>query len=226
MSEDRRSDRQAPSIDQGRSASGDAREDGGHDATAQTVPLSGRGSTAIDDARTDEVRTDDVRTDDVRPDGTSGGPARLPRGARETGPAWVAPPRPGRSDTRPTAATRPAPRRKARLAITRVDPWSVFVLSLLVSIFLGIVLVVAVFVLYTLLSSLGVLDSVNGFAEDLQVIDPGASIVRQGQVLGVAAVLAAVDVVLLTVLATLGAFLYNVCASLTGGIEVALAERE
>jgi hypothetical protein len=110
--------------------------------------------------------------------------------------------------------------------VTRVDPWSVFVLSLLISIFLGIVLLVAVFVLYGLLDSLGVLDSVNSFAQDLQIIDAGQSVVSRGQVLTVAAVLAAVDVVLLTVLATLGAFLYNVCASLTGGVEVALAERE
>ena len=31
---------------------------------------------------------------------------------------------------------------------------------------------------------------------------------------------------LLTVLATLSAFLYNLCASLTGGVEVVLAERD
>ena len=34
------------------------------------------------------------------------------------------------------------------------------------------------------------------------------------------------DIVLLTVLATLGAFLYNLCAALTGGIEVTLTERD
>ena len=43
------------------------------------------------------------------------------------------------------------------------------------------------------------------------------------KLLGVTAVIAAVDVVLLTVLATLGAFLYNLCATFTGGIEVTLA---
>jgi hypothetical protein len=40
------------------------------------------------------------------------------------------------------------------------------------------------------------------------------------------AVVAAIDVVLLTALATLGAFLYNLCAALTGGIEVTLGDRE
>ncbi len=37
---------------------------------------------------------------------------------------------------------------------------------------------------------------------------------------------AVVDVVLLTAIATLGAFLYNMSAALLGGIEVTLAEDE
>ena len=36
--------------------------------------------------------------------------------------------------------------------------------------------------------------------------------------------IAAVDVVLLTAIATLGAFLYNMAAALLGGIDVTLAE--
>jgi len=36
--------------------------------------------------------------------------------------------------------------------------------------------------------------------------------------------IAAVDVVLLTAIATLGAFLYNMAAALLGGVEVTLAE--
>ncbi len=41
-----------------------------------------------------------------------------------------------------------------------------------------------------------------------------------------AAVLAALNVVLLTLLATLGSLLYNLCASFTGGIELTLGERD
>lgn len=136
----------------------------------------------------------------------------------------TSPPRPPRQDPR-AASQRPA-RRRAKLALTRVDPWSVFLLSLILSICLGIVLVVAVVVLYALVNSLGALDAVNDFAREIEILDEGQSLVSGGQVFGVAALLAAVDVVLLTVLATLGAFLYNVCASLTGGVEVVLGERE
>ncbi len=44
--------------------------------------------------------------------------------------------------------------------------------------------------------------------------------------IGGAALLGLVNVVLFTALATLGAFIYNVCADLVGGIELTLAEKE
>ncbi len=137
-----------------------------------------------------------------------------------------APVRPTRYDPRPPAPRPGANKRRARLSLSRIDPWSVFVLALLVSMFLGVVLLVAVLVLYSLLDSMGVLASLDTFARDLQIISAGQSVLGLGRVMFFAAVIAAVDVVLLTVLATLSAFLYNLCASLTGGVEVALAERD
>ena len=122
--------------------------------------------------------------------------------------------------------------RKARLTLKRIDPWSVFVLSLVVSLFLGVVVVVAAVVLQGTLSALGVVDSVNSFYAELtsdaaaEGGPPSAALLTTGRIVGGAALLAAVDVVLLTVLATLGAFLYNLCASFTGGVEVTLGERE
>ena len=87
-------------------------------------------------------------------------------------------------------------------------------------------LVLAVAVLYTALDTAGVLSSVDTFAKQLSLIEPDATLLGRDRVLLVAAVLAMVDVVLLTVLATLFAFLYNLCASFTGGFEVTLAEKE
>jgi len=45
-------------------------------------------------------------------------------------------------------------------------------------------------------------------------------------VLGTSMLIGAVNVVLFTALATLGAFIYNVCADLVGGIELTLAEKD
>lgn len=119
--------------------------------------------------------------------------------------------------------------RHARLVLHRVDPWSVFLFSFVASICLGVVLVVAVGTLYAVLSALGVLTSVNDLLAQVfgsGTGSTGGSYITAGRVLAGAGVLAAVDVVLLTVLATLAALLYNLCAALTGGLEVDLRERD
>lgn len=100
-----------------------------------------------------------------------------------------------------------------------------FVTSLVISVFVGIALVVAAVALDAVLGALGVKDSVNTLVNDLSP-DPTGPLLTTGRLVGGAALLAAVDVVLLTALATLGAFLYNLCASLTGGIEVSLSGQD
>ena len=123
----------------------------------------------------------------------------------------------------PIAASRPVKGRRARLALRRLDPWSVFVTSLLLSLFLAVVTIVAAFVLYGVLDQLGIPHSINKTASDVQ---GGGDVLTRSRFLGGAALIAAVNVVLLTGLATLGALLYNVCATFTGGLEVTLAERD
>ena len=150
-----------------------------------------------------------------------------------TGARRPVPPRPAarpesRSDARPAAARPAAPRaRRARLALRRIDPWSVFVFSLIASVFLGVALVVAVGALYAVLSALGVTGSLNQlFAEVTGASAATSPLLTGGRILGGAAVLAAVNVVLLTLLATLGSLLYNLCASFTGGLELTLGDRD
>lgn len=161
--------------------------------------------------------------------GTPGQPAQRPaqRGSVDRTTANA----PGGSSPRipPTAvagaaAPRPVVRsRRARLALRRIDPWSVFILSLLVSMFLGVVTIVAGFVLYAVLDTLGVPNSINTAVTEVR---GGAPPFTASRFVGIAALLAAVNIVLLTAMATLGALLYNICASFTGGIEVTLAEGE
>ena len=134
-------------------------------------------------------------------------------------------PRPAAPRTDEGAGRATGKARKARLALKRIDPWSVFVFSLIAALLLGIALVAAVAALYAVLDSLGVQSSVNElFAE---VVGEGSGPLITGRrVIGGAAVLAALNVVLLTLLATLGALLYNLCASFTGGLELTLGERD
>jgi hypothetical protein len=135
-----------------------------------------------------------------------------------------------RNATAPTAATQVArgPRR-ARLRLTRVDPWSVMKTAFLLSVALGIVMIVAVAIVWGVLSAAGVWDSVNRTVQDIVGNDSTSSFnikdyVGTARVLGFTMVVAVIDVVLLTAVATLGAFLYNMAAALIGGVEVTLAE--
>jgi hypothetical protein len=129
-------------------------------------------------------------------------------------------------------ATARGPRR-ARLRLKRIDPWSVMKFSFAVSIVLFIVMVVATTVLYIALDAMGVFDTVNDMLQMLMGTnsDSGAAptenfrITAKG-VIGAAALLGVVNMVLFTALATLGSFIYNVCADLVGGVELTLAERD
>ncbi|GAA1966532.1 DUF3566 domain-containing protein [Amycolatopsis minnesotensis] len=131
----------------------------------------------------------------------------------------------------PTALRRPGrgPRR-ASLQIKRFDPWSVLKLSLVLGVAMFFVWLVAVGVLYTVLDGMGVWDKLNGTYSSLVSGEggnaPSESLISAGRVFGIAAILGAINIVLVSALATVSAFIYNVSADLAGGLEVTLSERE
>jgi hypothetical protein len=118
--------------------------------------------------------------------------------------------------------------RRANLQVKRFDPWSVLKLSLVLGVALFFVWLVAVGALYAVLDGMGVWDKVNGISTDLLQGNEGSSqpLISAGRVFGIAAIVGAVNIVLFSALATVGAFVYNVSADLVGGLEVTLAERE
>ncbi|NYD39976.1 DUF3566 domain-containing protein [Nocardioides panaciterrulae] len=129
------------------------------------------------------------------------------------------------------AAAGRRPPRRARLRLTRLDPWSVMKTAFLLSIAFGVVTVVSVLMVWSVLGAAGVWDSINQTVQDVVGGQDSAGFDVQNylgtsRVLGFTILVAAVDVVLLTAIATLGAFLYNMAAALLGGIEVTLAEDE
>ncbi len=116
--------------------------------------------------------------------------------------------------------------RRARVYVTRLDPWSVAKAAFLLSLAIGIVIVVAVAVVFWTLDSTGALDAVSRTVDD--VLGTGGfdllTTLEFSRVLGLAAVIASVEIVLVSALATLFAFLYNISVGLTGGIEVVLSD--
>lgn len=120
--------------------------------------------------------------------------------------------------------------RKARLRVSRVDPWSVMKTAFLFSIAFAIIQFVTVWVVWSVIQSSGAFDSINKAVSDL-VSTPGSDNafhledwVNTHKVLGFTALLSAIDVVLMTALSTLFSFLYNLAATVIGGLEVTLAE--
>lgn len=120
--------------------------------------------------------------------------------------------------------------RRAHLRLVRIDPWSVMKTAFLLSVAFGVVTFVAVFMIWSVLGAAGVWEAINTTVASVVEGDTGTSTfdvtnyVGMSRVLGFTLLVSVIDVILLTAIATLGAFLYNMAAALLGGIEMTLAE--
>lgn len=118
---------------------------------------------------------------------------------------------------------------RASMQIRRVDPWSMLKVSLLLSVVLFFVWMIAVAFLYLVLGGMGVWSKLNSNVGDLLTSASGSSggeLVSSGTIFGGAALIGLVNIVLMTAGATLGAFIYNLTTDLVGGVEVTLADRD
>lgn len=118
-----------------------------------------------------------------------------------------------------------APRR-VDLAIARVDAWTVMKVSFLLSVAFGIAMVIATAVLWFMVDGMHVFSTIEEFLGTI-----GASkftslldYLRLPKVLSYATIAGVANVVLMTAVSTLGAMLYNVIASLVGGVKVSLMD--
>ncbi|MGP2440007.1 DUF3566 domain-containing protein [Streptomyces sp. JW3] len=131
-----------------------------------------------------------------------------------------------------TGAGRTTPRvRKARLRVAKADPWSVMKVSFLLSIALGVCTIVAATVLWMVMDAMGVFSTVGGTISEATGSNESngfdlQSFLSLPNVLLFTTIIAVIDVVLATALATLGAFIYNLSAGFVGGVELTLAEDE
>ena len=118
---------------------------------------------------------------------------------------------------------------RASMQIRRIDPWSALKVSLVLSVALFFVWMIAVAFLYLVLGGMGVWSKLNSNVGDLLTSAGGQSggeLVSSGTIFGGAALIGLVNIVLLTAMATVGVFIYNLTTDLVGGIEVTLADRD
>lgn len=119
--------------------------------------------------------------------------------------------------------------RRARLQLRHVDTWSALKISLVLSIALFFIWMVAVGILYGVLNGLGVFDTLNdlfGQVGSVSGNENAGDVITPGVVFGGAAVIGAINIVLMTALCTVATFIYNLCSDLVGGLEITLSERD
>ncbi|MFA5707269.1 DUF3566 domain-containing protein [Mycolicibacterium sp.] len=117
---------------------------------------------------------------------------------------------------------------RASMQIRRIDPWSTLKVSLLLSVALFFVWMIAVAFLYLVLGGMGVWTKLNSNVGDLLTSTGGGGgeLVSSGTIFGGALLIGLVNIVVLTAMATIGAFIYNLSTDIVGGVEVTLADRD
>lgn len=148
------------------------------------------------------------------------------------------PPKPARqprvkAETRPSlnGAGPAAPARRAHLAVIRLEPWSVMKFSFMISLVGWVVLFVMVAALWWVLSKIGVFHSIEGSVSSLTSGKDSAGVQASNwfsasRVLGYTMLVGAINVILITALATVGSVVYNLVTHVAGGIEVTLKETD
>lgn len=125
----------------------------------------------------------------------------------------------------PAEAGKRGPRR-VRLTLARLDPFSVMKLSFLVAIALGIATVVAVILLWNLVDAIGLWAQIDQLGRDLNGGDPlpFMEFFSFSKMTSYGTIVAVVNVVIITALGTLLAFLYNLVAALLGGLKMTFTD--
>ncbi len=117
--------------------------------------------------------------------------------------------------------------RRVRAMLTTVDPWSIMKLAFLLSIAAGVMFVVATAIVWSVLNNMGVFVAINDQITTLFGAETKLNLLKfldRNKILSVAILLAVVNAVIITGLATIGAMLYNLVVKLVGGVYVTLTD--
>ena len=162
----------------------------------------------------------------------------VPKPPQHAAPQHAAPPRMASTDAAPRASSTPTTRIdvggrprgpvRAAMQIRRIDPWSALKVSLVLNVALFFVWMIAVAFLYLVLGAMGVWGKLNSNVGDLLTSGSsgggGGDLVSAASIFGGAALVGLVNIVLLTAMATIGAYIYNLSTDIVGGVEVTLAD--
>jgi hypothetical protein len=112
--------------------------------------------------------------------------------------------------------------KQVRLKLVYIDFWSIVKLAFLVTVCLGIVMIVATFLVWMFLDSTSIFDKINSLLQSI-LDDPSFDVMSSFSLVKVmlfTSIVALLNVVVGTVLGALVAVLYNFTVRITGGILV------
>lgn len=117
--------------------------------------------------------------------------------------------------------------RRIRLTLARLDPFSVMKLSFLVAIAFGIATIVATVLIWSVLDGMGVWDDLNSLVSGLTSDGSVPAFMKMfslGNMASYATIVSFLNLVIITALGTLFAFLYNIVAGLLGGLKMTFTD--
>lgn len=203
------------------------------DGTQPTGELPTRRSALdrMNDVEAPETAEETAAVDETRPDAPAQGTAPAKPAAAPAKQAATVAAAPVRIDARPTApaetpASRRAGIRRIKMTVSHVDPLSTLKLGFLVSVAVGIMLVVAMALVWLVLDKMFVFAKINDLLTTLdnETLLKLAQYLEFSRWMSFGVIIAIVDVVLMTVLSLVGSLIYNLIAALVGGVKLTLSD--
>jgi len=123
--------------------------------------------------------------------------------------------------------TLPGAPRKVRVLLSRIDPWSALKIGFLLSIAIGIMTMVASYILWHTLNAMGTWSTINEWVAKLFTQGQEVNILQFfdfGKDMSAMLLVSVVNVVLISGLFVIVAFIYNMIARVVGGVYITLTD--
>lgn len=148
-------------------------------------------------------------------------PVHQPGPAGQKAPAKAAP-----RGVAEAAAKRSVGIRRVKMTIQKIEPLSILKIGFLLSVAMGIMIVVAMMILWFVLDAMHVFAQVNDLFETLnsEQLLQIAAYLSFGRWMSFAVIIAIIDVVLFTALSAVAALVYNLVAALVGGLHITVTD--
>lgn len=116
--------------------------------------------------------------------------------------------------------------RRVKMTIQKVEPLSILKIGFLLSVAMGIMIVVAMLLLWLVLDAMHVFAQLNDLFETLnsEQLLQLAAYLGFGRWMSFAVIIAIIDIVMMTALFAVGALVYNFIAALVGGLNITVTD--